>query len=58
MGAMLDTMNTIIPGILTDLDAVAKSIHDTVNAAQTGAPASGSTPAVPPWLHDGRHAGR
>lgn len=47
MGSMLDTMNNIIPGIRNDLDAVAKSIHDTVNAAQAGTPASGSTPAVP-----------
>jgi len=47
MGAMLDTMNTIIPGIRDDLDTVAKSIHDTVNAAHTGTPASGSNPAVP-----------
>ncbi|MFC7273982.1 flagellar hook-associated protein FlgK [Paractinoplanes rhizophilus] len=46
MGAMLDTMNTIIPGILTDLDAVAKSIHDTVNAAQSGGFTMDGTPGA------------
>ncbi|MFI5895247.1 flagellar hook-associated protein FlgK [Actinoplanes sp. NPDC051513] len=46
MGAMLDTMNTIIPGILTDLDAVAKSIHDTVNGAQTGGFTKDGTPGA------------
>ncbi|WP_433371087.1 flagellar hook-associated protein FlgK [Actinoplanes sp. CA-142083] len=46
MGAMLDTMNTIIPGILTDLDAVAKSIHDTVNGAQTGGFTMDGTPGT------------
>ena len=36
MGAMLDTMNTIIPGIVADLDGVAKAIATTVNTAQAG----------------------
>ena len=36
MGAMLDTMNTIIPGIVSDLDGVADAIATTVNAAQNG----------------------
>ncbi|MFF5295637.1 flagellar hook-associated protein FlgK [Paractinoplanes globisporus] len=36
MGAMLDTMNTIIPGIVSDLDGVAEAIATTVNLAQAG----------------------
>ena len=36
MGAMLDTMNTIIPGIVADLDKVAANIAKTVNDAQAG----------------------
>jgi flagellar hook-associated protein 1 FlgK len=44
MGAMLDTMNNIIPGIAKGLDAVAKSIADTVNKAQTGGFTMDGTP--------------
>jgi flagellar hook-associated protein 1 FlgK len=36
MGATLDTMNTIIPGIVSNLDKVADAIASAVNAAQTG----------------------
>jgi len=36
MGAMLDTMNNIIPGIVTDLDTVAAKIASTVNLAVAG----------------------
>ncbi|MBM2617392.1 flagellar hook-associated protein FlgK [Actinoplanes sp. LDG1-06] len=35
MGSMLDTMNTIIPGISGQLDAVAKGLADTVNGLTT-----------------------
>jgi flagellar hook-associated protein 1 FlgK len=35
MGSMLDTMNSVIPGIVTQLDAVAASIATTVNDAVT-----------------------
>jgi flagellar hook-associated protein 1 FlgK len=44
MGAMLDTMNSIIPGIAGGLDAVAKSIADTVNQAQAGGYTMDGTP--------------
>jgi flagellar hook-associated protein 1 len=44
MGAMLDTMNNIIPGISSGLDAVAKSIADTVNQAQAGGYTMDGTP--------------
>ncbi|MCU7730130.1 flagellar hook-associated protein FlgK [Actinoplanes sp. KI2] len=40
MGATLDAMNTIIPGILSDLDAVANALASAVNTAQTGPPAA------------------
>jgi flagellar hook-associated protein 1 len=33
MGSMLDTMNTVLPGISSQLDAVAQSLADTVNGA-------------------------
>ena len=44
MGSMLDSMNTIIPGIAGDLDTVAKSIADTVNSAQAGGFTKDGTP--------------
>jgi flagellar hook-associated protein 1 FlgK len=37
VGAMLDTMNNVIPGMVTDLDKVASSIASTVNTAMAGA---------------------
>jgi flagellar hook-associated protein 1 FlgK len=43
MGAMLDTMNTIIPGTVSDLDKVAASLAETVNLAHAG----DGTPAHP-----------
>ncbi|WP_433298471.1 flagellar hook-associated protein FlgK [Actinoplanes sp. CA-030573] len=44
MGAMLDTMNNVIPGIASGLDKVAKSIADTVNNAQAGGYTQDGTP--------------
>jgi len=45
-GAMLDTMNTIIPGIVADLDGVAKAIATTVNTAQAGGFTKDGTPGT------------
>jgi flagellar hook-associated protein 1 len=39
VGAMLDTMNIVIPGIVKDLDTVANSLAETVNLAHAGDPA-------------------
>jgi flagellar hook-associated protein 1 FlgK len=44
MGGMLDTMNTIIPNIVADLDGVASKIATTVNTAQTGGYCADGTP--------------
>jgi flagellar hook-associated protein 1 FlgK len=44
LGAMLDTMNSVIPGIVSDLDRVAAQIADAVNLALTG----DGTPVHPP----------
>jgi flagellar hook-associated protein 1 FlgK len=50
MGAMLDTMNSVIPGIVSDLDKVAANIATTVNTALAG----DGTPANPPgYTEDG-----
>ena len=44
MGAMVDTMTTVIPGLAKDLDGVAKALADTVNAAHSaGYSKDGST---------------
>jgi flagellar hook-associated protein 1 FlgK len=44
VGAMVDTMTTVIPGISASLDAVAKKLADTVNALhQGGYSADGTT---------------
>jgi flagellar hook-associated protein 1 FlgK len=55
MGAMLDTMNTIIPGIVGDLDGVANAIATTVNTAQAGGYTIDGTPGAP--LFTGTTAG-
>jgi flagellar hook-associated protein 1 FlgK len=47
MGAMLDTMNTIIPGITGQLDQVAERLATTVNTALAGGVDSNGDP-VPP----------
>ncbi len=44
MGAMLDTMNTIIPGITTKLDEVAEKLATTVNTALAGGVDSNGDP--------------
>jgi flagellar hook-associated protein 1 FlgK len=44
MGGMLDTMNSILPGIVTDLDGVAASIATTVNTAQKAGFCADGTP--------------
>jgi flagellar hook-associated protein 1 FlgK len=44
MGAMLNTMNNVIPGVVSDLDTVAVNLRDTVNMAMVG---DGST--ANPW---------
>jgi flagellar hook-associated protein 1 FlgK len=44
MGGMLDTMNSVVPGIVSELDNVASSLASTVNTAMVG----DGTPAHPP----------
>ncbi|GIF24250.1 flagellar hook-associated protein 1 FlgK [Actinoplanes tereljensis] len=56
MGAMLDSMNNLLTGIVSDLDSVAKGIADTVNTAMAGGytidgkPGDGSDPGVPQFF--------
>lgn len=51
MGAMLDTMNSILPNVAKNLDAVASKLIDTVNTAVTGAFTKIGDPGTP--LFDG-----
>jgi flagellar hook-associated protein 1 FlgK len=48
MGAMLDTMNSIIPGISRDLDEVARQLATTVNRALAGGLADDGVTVIPP----------
>jgi flagellar hook-associated protein 1 FlgK len=57
MGAMLDTMNNIIPGIVSDLDGVAAKIASTVNDAIAGDPAALPDPILPGHTIDGTVGG-
>jgi flagellar hook-associated protein 1 FlgK len=48
MGAMLDTMNSVIPGIAKGLDEVASKLATTVNRALAGGLAEDGVTVIPP----------